>query len=285
LHALESILVPCATEIAPPAGLSATVECLWVLEGARDGGVQAETVSPDGCIEVIVHLEERFRRRGEPVAQPRGFLVGPMTGPLSLETPARVRTVGIRFRPGRAAALSGVPLTDLADRDVVLEDLSGPPARRLIERFGESRDDAQVTEAAASFISEAARPRPWPDPAVAAAVAEILRRRGLVRLDRLASHCGVAPRSLERRFLAAVGFSPKRLARIVRFQRVFRELQTGLHDWVDVAVRCGYFDQAHLIRDFREFTGQAPTAHLDGRGELARQFTSSARLERFFAAG
>ena len=127
--------------------------------------------------------------------------------------------------------------------------------------------------------------RPSLDHALAAAVAEILRSRGLATLERLSSRCGLKPRSLERRFRAAVGFSPKRFARIVRFQRVFRELQAAgsAGGWVDVAIRCGYFDQAHLIRDFREFSGEAPIAYLERQGELSRRFTAAPRLERFFA--
>ncbi|MFN2387861.1 MAG: helix-turn-helix transcriptional regulator [Thermoanaerobaculia bacterium] len=118
------------------------------------------------------------------------------------------------------------------------------------------------------------------------AILEILRRRGNVGVDRLAGLSGLSRRSLERRFDAAVGMPPKRLARIVRFQRVFREARASARaGWVEVALRCGYADQSHLIRDFREFSGEAPAAFLVGEGELSRRFTSPERLERFFAGG
>jgi AraC-like DNA-binding protein len=105
-------------------------------------------------------------------------------------------------------------------------------------------------------------------------------------MERLAALSGCSRRSLERRFDAAVGMPPKRLARIVRFQRVFREAREAASaGWVEVALRCGYADQSHLIRDFRELAGEPPTAFLGGEGELSRRFTSPERLERFFAGG
>ena len=130
-------------EIAPPVSAAGAVECVWVLEGRSCPGAP-ETVVPDGCTELIVHLAGRFRRIGEDgdsAAQPRAFLVGPMTRPLRLQTPEQVRTIGIRFRPGGVGALTRAPLSELADRDVPLEDLAGPAsARRFAERLAQSAE-------------------------------------------------------------------------------------------------------------------------------------------------
>ena len=122
-------------------------------------------------------------------------------------------------------------------------------------------------------------------------------------VSRLASDCGCSARQLERQFRAETGLSPRLLARIIRFQRVFRALGNGgagaeetssrpdgaaapdrRHgaDWITLALDCGYADQAHLIRDFREFSGETPAAFLKSSPGLAAAFVASERLERFF---
>jgi AraC-like DNA-binding protein len=91
----------------------------------------------------------------------------------------------------------------------------------------------------------------------------------------------LSARQVERRFREAVGVSPKTLARIVRFQEVLRRTP-GESASAEVALDSGYYDQAHLLRDFRDFAGVVPTLFRAAEGDLARQFTSPDRLERFF---
>ena len=117
------------------------------------------------------------------------------------------------------------------------------------------------------------------DPHVRAAVDLIQRERGLVTVDALARRVGLTARHLERRFNHVVGISPKRLARITRFQRALRLLdardspQRGAH----TAAACGYADQAHFIRDFRALAGCSPGAHMMRRAELNGFFGSGER--------
>src|SRR5262249_59217722 len=100
-------------------------------------------------------------------------------------------------------------------------------------------------------------------------------RHGRVSIDTLAAKANLSGRQLERRFLDEVGIPPKRLARIVRFQRALRVLaarQAGERG-ADLAARLGYADQAHFIRDFREFAGHTPTEHASLESALTALFT------------
>jgi AraC-like DNA-binding protein len=94
---------------------------------------------------------------------------------------------------------------------------------------------------------------------------------GRTSVDELARAVGLSARQLERRFRARVGLGPKLLARITRFQHAFR-LARRTPNLAEVAARAGYFDQAHLVRDFRQFAGAAPSRFLAREHELARQF-------------
>jgi transcriptional regulator GlxA family with amidase domain len=108
--------------------------------------------------------------------------------------------------------------------------------------------------------------------AVSVAVEEMLRAGGLVEIGDVAAGVGLSPRQFERRFRAEVGLPPKLFCRIQRFQRIFQALESGPAKWADVAVDCGYYDQAHLIRDFRAFAGETPVELMAEDTDLARHF-------------
>ena len=123
-----------------------------------------------------------------------------------------------------------------------------------------------------------------PSRPVSAAVRRMLgASSGRLSISALARESGWSVRQLERRFRSETGLSPRVLARIVRFQRVFRALGRERSDWVSVALDCGYSDQPHLIREFREFTGQTPGAFERSAPGLGAGFVAPERLERFFA--
>lgn len=95
-------------------------------------------------------------------------------------------------------------------------------------------------------------------------VGAIDRAAGAIPIERLAALRGTSRRQLERVFLDRVGMAPKRFSRLLRFRRVVREIRTDARSWLDRAMEAGYFDQSHLIREFRSFAGAPP-------GELARR--------------
>ncbi len=270
-------------EIRPRAPLDRFLECFWFADADPPSpGAAPERIVPDGCPELIVHLADPFEHLDETGAgarQPRSFLVGTLTRPLHVRPQGRVRTMGVRFRPFGLAAFLDVPLHELRDRAIPTVDLWDGSADGLEQALGEARTDAQQAREAERFLL--CRRRPEVDTTIEETVKLIRRARGQIRMDALARGMGVSLRQLERRFGDAVGVSPKALARVVRFQEVLRRFPSG-GAWVDVALDCGYYDQAHLIRDFRDFVGLAPRHFRSTEGDLARQFTAPARLERFF---
>ncbi|HYV17418.1 MAG TPA: AraC family transcriptional regulator [Verrucomicrobiae bacterium] len=270
-----------------PPLLAAHVECLWRLEG--DGrGLPAETIVPDGCMEVVLHCGDRFERldpeRGA-TRQSRAFLVGQLLAPVVVRPGANVETWGIRFRPGGAAAFFDAPMPEVTGRFVDLADVAGAEALVGLEDVHQARTPAERRRRLESWlVSRLGRGATDPLPAVAARA--IVRARGRVRLDDLSSSLGLGARQLERRFLRGVGIPPRALARLVRFQQVFRlahERPASTGAWADVAREAGYYDQAHLLRDFRELAGTTPPRFLAAQGDFSRALTSRARLDDLFA--
>lgn len=272
-------------EIRPSPPLAPFVECIWRLSADDAGEAPPEPVLPDGCMELIVHLGESFRRgqgAGTGGRQPAAFLVGQLTRPLVLRPAGRVETLGIRFRPGGAFPFLAGGLDALADRETPLEDLWGRAGRELEERLrdaGRTRRRAAIVESFLLGRLDGARR----DLRAEGAVRAVLATRGRARVQDLARLVGVSRRQFERLFSSAVGLRPKLFSRIVRFQRVLRLARRPEPiGWAETAVRCGYFDQAHLIRDVRDFSDASPTDLRSAAMDFTAPFVSEERFDALF---
>jgi AraC-like DNA-binding protein len=270
-------------ERRPAADLAPYLECVWSVSGrtsARPRG--PERIVPDACPELIVHLGDPFSRHVGTrwVVQPRLFLAGTLTRPWLLRPGRRVDTLGLRFRPGAATAVFGNGLRPRIDAEIPLPRLVGSSAAQALrDALAGPRTRTRRIQAAETWLAEhvaAVRPRPC---AVQPAIDAILRSRGGRRIDDLARSLGWTRRRLERAFAQDLGLRPKMFARIVRLNAVLAELGPEQRaDIVDVALCVGYFDQSHLLRDFRALAGRLPAAGGQADGEMARHFTDPRRL-------
>jgi AraC-like DNA-binding protein len=266
-------------EYAALPALAAVVDCVWTLEGDVQELAGAQPVLPDGRPEIILHLGDPFERidsAGRHERQPPLIFAGQLLGPLAVRATGRIAVVGIRLQPHGAAALVAAPQHSLVGCTLDVDALSPSLARAL----DEVRDRAQSCGDAPRIVHEALTKRVDEsriDRAVRTAVEDIRARHGLIAIDALAARVGLTPRHLERRFKQTVGVSPKRLARITRFQRALRlfEQLDSSQRGTDTATACGYADQAHFIRDFSEFAGCVPGAHLLRRAELNGFFSNA----------
>ena len=264
------------TERPPIPALAHIVECLWTLEGhARDLAGPVQPILPDGRSELIVHFGDPFERLDQGAAdrQPPLVFAGQLTRRLLLQPTGRVAVLGVRFRPDGAAAYLRAPMREFVGQMIDVAD-AAPVLARAARRVGDAAGtlDRAVSLMQSELASIAQRAI---DPRIAHAVRGIERARGVIVVDRLARSTGTTRRHLERLFLDSVGISPKRLARLTRFQRAVQMLE---HDTpgprgIATAHACGYADQAHFVRDFRELADCTPSAHLLHRAELTRFFT------------
>jgi AraC-like DNA-binding protein len=254
---------------APSAPLVPYVGCYWTLTGRVPPGTPPERVLPDGHPELVWDLADPVASRsltGVPRVEGQAVLVGQITRPILLQPTGRIDLLAIRFRPEALGAfLNGPPADGFTDRDFRVDDVVGARLRD----FGDHAADAPTTEARialleARLLADLRHAAPV-DRRIAAAVALISARRGTVRVEDVAAAVEVSPRQLERLFLAQVGLGPKRLARITRFHAAIARLADAPPaSWSRIALRCGYYDQAHLIRDFREFADAPPGSFLSG---------------------
>jgi methylphosphotriester-DNA--protein-cysteine methyltransferase len=210
-------------------------------------------VLPDGCID-IVWTDDSL------------IVAGPDTAAVPLAWRPDARFAGIRFRPGLGPAVLGVPASAVLDARVDLGDVMGARARCLEDQLRR----APSLQAAAGALAGAVRgwlPAAAPaDRLVEAAVATLRASDGPRPVASLAGELGVSERQLNRRFVAAVGYGPKLLHRILRLRRFLRLAAGGpeRHNLAALAHEAGYADHAHLVRDCQELAG-LPPARLVGR--------------------
>ena len=236
-------------EWQPAPDLRATIACTWIGRVGTSGAPYTDQVLPDGCMDIIWDGS-------------RVFVAGPDTGPVPLQPPPGATYVGIRFHPGRAPLALGCPSSALRDQRADLTELWGASAvRETIDRLA-----GATAPQAMRLLQSAVRSR--------MATAEPADRLidGLVRslaapaapgpghIAALAAHLGVTERSLHRRCTAAVGYSPKTLDRVLRFQRALNLGRSGAASSLGtLAFASGYADQAHFSRECRRLAGQTPS--------------------------
>jgi len=228
-------------EYKPCERLGPFVQCYWTLRGCAPAGAPPQRVFPDGSMELIFHLGEAFERideRGVARRQAGALLAGQIWEPVELRPSRAADVVGVRFRAAGAWPFFRFPLREVGGRIVGLADVWGRRAALWRDRLGEARDRVGAME-------------------------EML----------LACGPGEAPvfpalseRQHRRLFRERVGVTPKLFARIQRFQGALRA--AGRMPLARVAAECGYADQSHLVRDFRQFAGMPPSAWLRWREDV-----------------
>jgi AraC-like DNA-binding protein len=263
-------------EYPPSPRFRHIVERYWFLE--THTAASADAVFPDGRMELVFHYRGAFWRHqlgpGDEgtasIRQPDSLVVGQMVEPVLLAPGAEAAVAAIRLRPAAARSLLGFSVDEAAGRFLDLEQLF-PSAAVLHERLAEASNDA----ARLVVLEEWLLTLPYRSSRreIEGAVATILRSGGCAAIETLSSLTGTRLRHLERQFREEVGLSPKTFSRIVRLQGALRRIRDGV-PLSDVALACGYYDQAHMTRDFRQLAAISPGVWQHHAGELAPLFVT-----------
>ena len=240
----------CAKPSAPLAG---RIELFWAVEQPRREA-RFERVLPSGTTELVFDLCDAARPP---------LIFGPHSEPFEKERAERASFVGIHFRPGGAATLLGVPESEFANSRVGLDAFWGRAALELGARLAETATPAaglRLLEDVLLARLDRARPQ---HPGVAYALDELAQVPAPRSIGEIGRRAGLSARRFIALFTAQVGLSPKLFARVRRFQRLL-QLAHGQPkpNWLQLAICCGYCDQAHLARDFGDFAGVSPGAYV-----------------------
>jgi AraC-like DNA-binding protein len=228
------------------------VACLWA-RVVPDGGEHTGLVLPDACSDLI--WEQGVG----------AYAAGPDTGPVRTETRPGTVFVGVRFRPAAGGQVLGLPLSELRDQRVPLADLREDAARGLPATLSPAEAAARILGLTGALIADSS-----PDPAISEAAS--LLRDPSARTEDIAGRVGLSERQFRRRSHAAIGYGPKTLQRILRFQRFVRLLDASAKtpDLAALAALTGYADQPHLTRECTTLSGLTPAALAKARRPASR---------------
>ncbi|MEM7479598.1 MAG: helix-turn-helix domain-containing protein [Acidobacteriota bacterium] len=270
----------------PEGPLAEQVEAVWSSEGVDC--FEEQEILPRTRTEVLFCVTDRHwlreeARGAEDLAFETSFVSGLQQKPLRVESPPNAQMCGVRLRPaGVANFLRDTPRA-IAGEVVELDGLLGPQVERLRSQVVESRDLEHRTRLLAGAVERHLAPSPPLSAAVRFGLQSLHESDGSTPIREIVRATGFSHRYVTERFRDEIGLSPKAYARLVRFESAFERLQQvdSVH-WAEFALDAGYYDQAHLVRDFRQLSGATPTEVFrrrspDGLGLLNEEDTATLR--------
>ena len=254
----------------PSSPLAGSIEAFCFYEADVFLPLKKELCLPNGQVAMVINLGHDTVQVSVPphLGQFGSFHGGVFHGAFSqasmIDPNTMVRTISICFKPGGAHTFLSMPATELTNQAVDLFSIFGTAAIYLCEQLQSARtDDAMVSILERFFLARAA----WeqtPHPAIAFALDSF---QAGYSISAVTARLGMSPKRFIHLFGEAVGLTPKVFCRVQRFQEVVGRIEKGqTAHWADLALSCGYFDQAHFIHDFQSFSGLTPQAYLEQRG-------------------
>jgi AraC-like DNA-binding protein len=215
---------------------------------------------PQPAVTLMISLEDPLTT--DRATLPQAWIAGLDDRPDIVETRGRHTELDLKLTVVGAHILCGLPMSELRGQVVPLDQVFGVEAKPLVDQLIDLPSwDARFDLVECLLLGRLEGGR-YPDPFVVEAVHRLQASGGMVRIGQLSSDLKVSRRHLATRFREQIGLPPKTFARLLRFEAVRRLMAEQPHSWADVAIRCGYADQSHLNRDFRELSGTTPVDFL-----------------------
>lgn len=243
----------------PAEDLQAFIKCYWTLEGEIN---EKQVIVPDGCMEMIFHYGDLYRQytdHGNSILQPRCFVFGQLTKLLEIEPTGNTGIFSVRFHPNGFLPLAGIPIKEMENTAVPLEKVFGKDGLEIGRKILSANSVSERIKLIETFLLSRLTSADAVDRIVTSAVETILTANGQLSVDELSRRSSITRRQLVRKFTSAIGLSPKQLSKTIRLQATLKILLNNqFTSLTALAYENEYYDQAHFIKDFKEFTGYTP---------------------------
>ena len=246
----------------PNSDLSDFVKCYWTLESSYDKTPQRNTIIPDGTMKLIFHYGDLYWHHPENAKsflQPKCFLIGQLTKPYVVEPVGQTGTFVIRFHPNGFLHFTNISAKEMENKPVKLNILFGEKGEKLEHDILNAKSTRKRIEIAESFLLKLLKSKEVIDRVVKSTIDLISENQGKLSVNELSKKHNINRRVLTRKFSSTIGLSPKQFSKIIRLQSTLKLLLEKENTRLtDLAYENEYFDQAHFIKDFKEFTGITP---------------------------
>ena len=247
--------------IPPSPPLAPFIKNYWLLKTAGDGPACVRTV-PTGMMSLVFHRGTRLLSVQDKELHPRAFLTGQEKTFADLEYAGQVDMISIAFRPAGVRAFFNLPANKINNLRVTPGDLEDKELGELERRLTSTDDDLLCITLIEQFmLNRLSRFDEYPSKRITTAIQRI--NSGQTDVAGLARAACLSRKQFQRLFSAYVGANPKEFSRIIRFQQALHRLEVYPQTTLTaLAYECGYFDQSHLIKDFKALSGYTPGEYL-----------------------
>lgn len=247
----------------PHTNLKSLVSCYWTLEVPKQSEPQKQRIVPDGCIEMAFILGDDIKRytfENEFILQPRAMMLGQTIEPFYIEPTGFVKTFAVRFYPYGFANFVSEPISNFANKETPINQLFGiENAEDFEQKIINAKNTEQRISITEKFLLDKLNDEKTINRIVKNTVDSLLFTNGSASINSILKDDLSKRRQLERNFKKQIGVSPKQLGKVIRLQTALKMLlDPKSENLTEIAYKSEYFDQAHFIKDFREFTGINP---------------------------
>lgn len=247
----------------PHPDLESLVKCYWTLEVPAETDAVRQRIVPDGSLEMAFILGDdikRYTSENEYIIQPRVMVIGQITEPFFVEPTGYVNSFAVSFYPYGFASFVSTPIIDLANKETPLAALFGEKtAKDLGQKIVKAEDTQARIKIIENFLFQRLSDQVFIDCIVKATIDTMFLTSGNTSIKESLKDDLSKRRQLERKFTKLVGISPKRLSNLIRLQTALSMMLNQPTDsLIEIAHQCGYYDQSHFIKAFKEFTGTTP---------------------------
>jgi|GEM_PF-343443 len=248
---------------APSEALSRYIKSYWLIDSEADTTLVREKIIPDGYPELIFHYGDPYRVNinGSWETQGRHLIAGQIKNHFYLENTGKSGMIGVKLMPTAPSTLFGLNMSKLTDFVGPISILPPGFTRSLMQARFSLEHKEHFIKSFENLISDQLNKVSTTLETTEMVVSEILKSKGNVSISAICEQIEIGQRQLERQFSRVVGLTPKFYARIIRFAHIFELMKSGDSTWSDLVYASGFFDQSHFIKNFKEFTGEDPSAY------------------------
>ena len=246
----------------PNIALTEFVKRYWTLDGEKENIPLKNTIVPDGTMKLIFHYGDTYKHHahdGKVTILPKCFLIGQLTKPYVIEAIGVTGSFVVQFKPNGFLPFTTIPIKEMENKAISLNKLFGEEGIKLGNHILNAKTTSERIEIVENFLLKKIADRKTIDNVVNSTVETIFKTNGQFSVNEFSKSNNVNRRHLARKFSSTIGLSPKQLAKTIRIQSTLKTLlNQEITSLTDLAYQNEYFDQAHFIKEFKEFTGLTP---------------------------